>query len=564
MPFRETTMTDFSRQTRRSFLRQTASLAGLCGAAISLPLPLWAVSRNDTPTAAGSRSRYDLTIGPTPISVAGRTAPALGINGSVPGPLLRFREGDSVTLNVKNTLDESSSLHWHGLLLPTDMDGVPGVSFDGIGPQQTYRYAFDVRQNGTYWYHSHSGLQEQSGVYGPIIIDPAEPDPVQYDREYIVLLSDWTFEDPNKVFANLKRSSERYAARRLETGDTIADRGMWSRMRMSPTDLADVSGITYTFLLNGQDSLANWTGLFQPGEKIRLRIINASAMTFFNVRIPDLAMTVVQADGQSIDPVSVEEFQIATAETYDVVVEPKDRAYTLMAEASDRSGFVRGTLAPQAGMTAAVPALREPPMLTMADMGMSHASMGHGSMSDHSMTPARHDHAMGPGVANIAEMPVSRLDEPGAGLDNVEHRTLSYADLKSLDDNVDERAPERELEIHLTGNMHRYMWSFDGIKFSAVEGPIRFNHGERLRLVLVNDTMMAHPIHLHGMFMELVNGNGLRNPRKHTVVVKPAERVELDITADEPGHWAFHCHLLYHMKAGMMHSVRVDRDKSQS
>jgi CopA family copper-resistance protein len=306
-------MTDFSRQTRRSFLRQSASLAGLCGAAISLPLPLWAVSRNDTATASGTRSRYDLTIGPTPISVDGRTAPALGINGSVPGPLLRFREGDSVTLNVKNALDESSSLHWHGLLLPTDMDGVPGVSFDGIGPQQTYRYAFDVRQNGTYWYHSHSGLQEQSGVYGPIIIDPAGPDPVQYDREYIVLLSDWTFEDPNKVFANLKKSSERYAARRLETGDEIEDRSMWSRMRMSPTAIADISGITYSFLLNGQDSLANWTGIFHPGEKIRLRIINGSAMTFFNVRIPDLAMTVVQADGQNIDPVSVEEFQIGTA-----------------------------------------------------------------------------------------------------------------------------------------------------------------------------------------------------------------------------------------------------------
>jgi FtsP/CotA-like multicopper oxidase with cupredoxin domain len=557
-------MTDSLRHTRRNFLKRTASFAGLCGAAISLPLPLWAASTSTGTPASGSRSRYDLTIGPTPISVGGQTVPALGINGSVPGPLLRFKEGETVALNVQNMLSVDSSLHWHGLLLPTDMDGVPGLSFDGIGPQQTYRYAFDVRQNGTYWYHSHSGLQEQSGVYGPIIIDPAGPEPVQYDREYIVLLSDWTFEDPNKVFANLKKSSERYVARRLETGDEIEDRGMWSRMRMSPTDIADISAITYTFLMNGQDSLANWTGLFHPGERVRLRIINGSAMTFFNVRIPELAMSVIQADGQNIDPVSVEEFQIGVAETYDVVVEPKDRAYTLMAEASDRSGFVRGTLAPKAGMTAAVPELREPPLLTMTDMGMSHASMGHASMSDHSMTPARHDHAMGPGVANITTMPLSRLDEPGAGLHDVAHKTLCYADLKSLDDNIDTRAPERELEIHLTGNMQRYMWSFDGVKFSAVEGPIRFEYGERLRLVLVNDTMMAHPIHLHGMFMELVNGNGLRNPRKHTVVVKPSERVELDVTVDAPGHWAFHCHLLYHMKAGMMHSVRVEKVEAQS
>ena len=559
-------MTDTSRYSRRSFLQHSAAFAGLCGAAVALPLPVWATSGNDG--KAGARNRYDLTIGPTPITVGGRTAPAMGINGTVPGPLLRFQEGQSVTLNVRNALTASSSLHWHGLLLPTDMDGVPGLSFDGIAPDQTYRYALDIRQNGTYWYHSHSGLQEQSGVYGPLIIDPAGKDPVQYDREYVVLLSDWTFEDPEQIFANLKKSAERYSGRRLETGDKLPDRGMWSQMRMSPTDIADVSGITYTFLMNGQDALANWTGLFNPGERVRLRIINGSAMTFFNVRIPELEMSVVQADGQNVEPVTVEEFQIAAAETYDVVVEPKERAYTLMAEATDRSGFVRGTLAPKAGMTAAVPELREPPMLTMADMGMSHAAMNHSmaghSMAGHSMQPVSHDHAMGPGVANITEMPVSRLHEPGTGLENVEHSTLSYADLKSLNDNDDTRAPGRELEIHLTGNMHRYMWSFDGVKFSAVEGPIRFEYGERLRLVLVNDTMMSHPIHLHGMFVELVNGNGLRNPRKHTVVVKPAERVELDVTADEPGHWAFHCHLLYHMKAGMMHSVRVDQDEVQS
>jgi FtsP/CotA-like multicopper oxidase with cupredoxin domain len=502
-----------------------------------------------------SRNLFDLNIAPTPITLAGRTAEAIGINGSVPGPLLRFREGRPVTINVRNSLSAGSSLHWHGLLLPTDMDGVPGISFDGIAAGRSFRYHFDVRQNGTYWYHSHSGLQEQSGLYGPIIIDPAGTDPVDYDREFVILLSDWTFENPHHVLAYLKKTDDHYVGRRLTVASELSDRATWSRMRMNPTDIADVSGFAYTFLLNGLDAGANWTGVFAAGEKVRLRIINGSAMTFFNVRIPELDMTVVQADGQDVAPLVTDELQIGVAETYDVVVTPRDRAYTLMAEASDRSGFVRGTLAPRAGMQASVPELREPPLLSMDDMGMSHGGMaGH---SGHTMTPVTHKHRLGPAVASVAEMPRNRLDNPGTGLGDVGHRTLRYSDLRSLAANTDTRTPGRQLEVHLTGNMHRYMWSFDGLKYSEVSGPIQFRHGERLRLILVNDTMMPHPIHLHGMFMELVNGNGNHNPKKHTVVVKPAERLSLDITADAPGHWAFHCHLLYHMHAGMMHSVQV-------
>ncbi|MBT8098788.1 MAG: copper resistance system multicopper oxidase [Gammaproteobacteria bacterium] len=532
--------------SRRRFLQRALLLSG--GATLFGHLPLWAASAQTTAFGAGARDRFDLTIGASTVPIAGQSPTALTINGTVPGPLLRFREGQPVTLNVSNALAEDTSLHWHGLILPTDMDGVPGLSFDGIGPNSQYRYHFDVRQSGTYWYHSHSGLQEQSGVYGPIIIDPAGDDPVQYDREFIVLLSDWTFEDPDRMFANLKVADDYYNPNR-PTGNLTS---MWSRMRMSPTDIADVSGLGYTYLLNGLDSAANWSGIFNAGERVRLRFINGSAMSFFNVRIPELEMTVVQADGQNIEPVVVDEFQIGTAETYDVVVTPAERAYTIMAESADRSGYVRGTLAPQAGMTAAVPSLREPPTLSMRDMGMSH-----GGHSGHRMPPLEHHHPAGPGVANLSEMAMSRLDEAGIGLEQVPHRALRYSQLRSLDRNKDTRKPGRRLEIHLTGNMHRYMWSFDGLKFSEVEGPILFRYGERLRLTLVNDTMMAHPIHLHGMFVELVNGNGDFNPRKHTVVVKPAERLQVDVTADAPGHWAFHCHLLFHMKAGMMHSVRV-------
>lgn len=519
--------------------------------------------------AAAVSDAWDLAIAETPVVYGDRRAMATGINGSVPGPLIRLKEGQRVVLNVSNQLRADSSIHWHGLLLPYKMDGVPGISFDGIPPGETFRYEFDVRQNGTYWYHSHSGFQEQTGVYGPIVIDPAGPDPVPFDRDFVVLLSDWTFEDPHEVFANLKMGDE-YYSRNRKAGSGLLDE--WSRMRMSKTDIADVTGLTYTYLMNGRDALGNWSGLFNPGERVRLRIINGSAMSFFNVRIPGVTMTVIQADGQYIEPVEVDEFQIGTAETYDVLVTPDDGAYTIMAEAMDRSGFVRGTLSSRPGATAAVPPLREPPLLTMMDMGMDHGDMNPnagnmkhdmGGSTNHDMhrMPAtrtvEHTHRLGPGVDAVPEIVMSRLDHPGLGLENVPHKTLRYADLKSTVENKDARKPNRTLELHLTGNMHRYMWSFDGIKFSEVKGPIEFRYGERLRLVLVNDTMMSHPIHLHGMFVELVNGNGAHNPRKHTVVLKPAERVAVDITADEPGLWAFHCHLLYHMMAGMMRAVRV-------
>ena len=539
--------------SRRAFLAHAAHIAGIGG--ISTLLPHWALGA----VSAQAQDAWDLTIGPTPITLGDRRATATGINGTVPGPLLRLKEGQRVTLNVTNELAEDSSIHWHGLLLPTDMDGVPGLSFDGIRPGESYRYEFDVRQNGTYWYHSHSGLQEQTGVYGPMIIDPAETDPVAYDREFVVMLSDWTFEDPYAVYANLKRQDDYYNYNR-RTGLKSFD--AWSGMRMAQSDIADVNGTTYVYLMNGRDTGGNWTGVFAPGERVRLRFVNGSAMSFFNVRIPGVPMTVVQSDGQNVVPFEVDEFQLGTAETYDVVVSPPDGAHSIMAEAMDRSGFVSGRLTTDASLHPVVPPLREPPLLTMADMGMDHGSMGgHEGHHGHNMAPTEHHHRRGPGVANVTEMAMSRLDHPGIGLEDIPHRVLRYSQLKSLEPNDDERKPGREIELHLTGNMHRYMWSFDGIKFSEVKEPIQFRYGERLRITYVNDTMMAHPMHLHGMFVELVNGNGIRNPRKHTVVVKPAEKLSVDITADEPGLWAFHCHLLLHMKAGMMRVVRVSDDE---
>lgn len=568
---------------RRHFLARGLQYAALTGLATRLPLPAWAASGTGAPHAGPVRDNsvdtwvdtWDLAIGPTPIEIADRRATAVGINGTVPGPLVRLKEGRDVVLNVTNALDQDSSIHWHGLLLPFDMDGVPGISFAGIAPGETFTYRFPVRQHGTYWYHSHSGLQEQLGVYGPLVIDPAGDDPVAYDREFVIFLSDWTFEAPQRILANLKVEDDYYNRNRVAGQRPFDD---WARMRMSRSDIADVSGATYTYLLNGRDAHANWTALFAPGERVRLRFINGSAMSFFNVRIPGLVMTVVQADGQDVEPVAVEEFQIGTAETYDVIVTPGDGAWTLMCESADRSGYVRGTLASREGLAAEVPPLREPPLLTMTDMGMDHGSMapgasdgagmsghdGHTAHSQHSMPdplaglpPVEHTHRLGPGVDGVVEVATSRLHEPGAGLDGLPYKALAYADLKSRVRNADPRAPECTLELHLTGNMHRYMWSFDGLKFSEVREPIDLGYDERVRLILVNDTMMAHPIHLHGMFVELVNGNGNYNPRKHTVVVKPAERLAVDLTANEPGPWAFHCHLLYHMQAGMMRVVRV-------
>ncbi|MEM8982633.1 MAG: copper resistance system multicopper oxidase [Pseudomonadota bacterium] len=590
-------------------------LAGL-GLASAL-LPAWAKSAkadlSGLPALSGSR--FDLNVAAAPVTIDGRRSNAVLVNGELPAPLLRWREGDTLALTVRNALQQDTSIHWHGILLPFHMDGVPGLSFPGIKPNETFTYRFTLRQSGTYWYHSHSGLQEQVGHFGPIIVEPADGYAEPFDREYIVQLSDWTFENPHRVFSKLKKMSDNYNFQQRTVGDfvresrrhgldpTWADRRAWGAMRMNPTDIADVTGSTYTYLVNGYGPADNWTGLFTPGERVRLRFINAAAMSIFNVRIPGLPMTVVAADGLDVKPVTIDEFQIGTAETFDVIVEPTADAYTLVAESNDRSGMARATLARGEGLKAPVPALRPRPTLTMKDMAMNHSADGHMGHAEMAASPSadssprhsghhasghheggdhasdhharhnkarHHDHQRpvtppaeraeirrGPGVVNIAEDPVNRLHERPLGLEDEPHRVLVYSDLASREPNPDTRAPERTLQLHLTSNMERYMWSFDGIKYSEVDGPIVFHEGERLRLTLTNNTMMPHPIHLHGMFFDVVTNDGPNKPRKHTVVVKPGEQMSIDITADEPGDWAFHCHLLYHMHAGMMRTVSV-------
>ena len=573
--------------SRRNFLQCVAG-AGVAYGAAGL-MPAWARSASDgnlgLPALTGTE--FDLTIGKFPVRINGRTTGAVGVNGSVPAPLIRLREGDDVTLRVTNTLAEDTSIHWHGLLVPFHMDGVPGVSFPGIKPGETFTYRYVVPQNGTYWYHSHSGLQEQLGHYGPIIIDPKDGDPVPYDREYVLMIGDWTFASPYRIFAKLKKNAESLNFQQRTVGDlvndaarrglvaTLQDRATWGAMRMSPRDIADVGAVTYTYVINGRSTADNFNMVFTPGERVRLRIVNAAAMTLFNVRLPGLPMTVVQADGLNVQPLETDEFQIGVAETYDVIVQPdEERPYAFVAESIDRSGQAVATLATQPGARAEVPQLRPVPLLGMADMGMSHGAMPDGG----GMTTGMEHRAMmmggkhgadtdlasleaaierGPEVANIAAMPSSRLDEPGIGLENVPHRTLRYADLRSLDPNPDNRHPGREVVVHLTGNMERYMWSFDGVRFSEVDKPIVFHEGERVRLTMVNDTMMPHPVHLHGMFFDLVNGGGGHKPRKHTVIVKPGEKLSVDISAEHVGDWAFHCHLLYHAHAGMMQVVSV-------
>jgi CopA family copper-resistance protein len=588
--------------SRRQLLQNTA-WGGLAFGAAGL-VPAWALPSTEGNLGITSLTGtdFDLSVGKFPVRINGRATQAIGVNGSLPAPLIRFREGDNITLNVRNGLDVDSSIHWHGLLVPFQMDGVPGVTFPGIKPGETFKYEFAVPQSGTYWYHSHSGLQEQVGHYGPMIIDPKDEDPVEYEREYVLMLGDWTYDNPHHLFAKLKKNAESLNFNQPTMGEFLADarenglgaamseRAMWGAMRMSPRDIADVTGATYTYVINGHATADNWNALYRPGERIRLRIINAAAMTLFNVRIPGLTMTIVNADGLNVQPLEVDEFQMGVAETYDVIIEPKeDRAYAFVAESIDRSGQVVASIAPRPGMRASEPALRAVPTLTMKDMGMDHSGMGsmdhgsmdhgemdHGQMAGSMMDHEGMDHMMepnvveasierGPGVANVAAMPISRLDEPGIGLEDVAHRTLRYSQLRSLDPNPDTRAPGREVVVHLTSNMERYMWSFDGVKFSEVTKPIIFHEGERVRLTMVNNTMMPHPIHLHGMFFDVVNGGGDHKPRKHTITVKPGERLSVDISADHVGDWAFHCHLMYHMHAGMMQVVSVmPRDGSHT
>jgi CopA family copper-resistance protein len=537
------------------------------GLGVSGLLPAWAKAATGKAPEILSGEKIALTIGHAAVTIDGKPGHAVAVNGTVPGPLIRLKEGQHVRLSVTNALSEDTSIHWHGLLVPFQFDGVPGVSFPGIKPGETFIYDFKVRQSGTYWYHSHSGMQEQEGVYGPIVIEPATQDPVAYDREHVVVLSDYSFMHPHVMMRKLKAQAGYFNDQKQTVAGLLAgrdqslkDRVEWAKMRMDPTDILDVTGSAYTFLINGHGPGDNWTGLFKPGERVRLRFVNAGGMTIFNVRIPGLSMSVVAADGQNVQPVSVEEFQIAPAETYDVIVQPtQDRAFSLIAEAADRSGLARATLAPRLGMSAPVPALRDRPLGTMKDMGMD---MGGHDMSGMSMDMRNPANApptvkMGPGVQTIAPMPTDRLGEPPQGLEDVGHKVLVYTDLVSLDANPDPRPPGRTVEIHLTGNMERFMWAFDGEAFGPLKKPIAFQRDERARVVLVNDSMMAHPIHLHGHFFEVVNGHDGRHPRKHTVNVAPGGRVAFDLTADEPGDWAFHCHLLMHMHAGMFNVVTV-------
>jgi CopA family copper-resistance protein len=548
-----------------------------------------------------SGTEFDLVIGALPVNFTGHPGIATAVNGRLPAPLLRWREGDTVTLRVSNRLSAPSSIHWHGMIVPADMDGVPGLSFNGIGPGETYVYHFKVNQSGTYWYHSHSRFQEQTGLYGPIVIEPRRGERHRADREHVVLLSEWTDLDPEHIYRTLKLQSNYFNFRRRTVGDffndvrkqglkpTIEDRRMWGQMRMDPTDLADVSGYAYTYLMNGTAPAGNWTGVFRRGEKVRLRFINGSSMTFFDIRIPGLKLTVVAADGQDVEPVTVDEFRIGLAEVYDVIVEPKeDRAYTIFAQSLDRSGYARGTLAPQPGMQAEVPPLDPRPLLTMMDMGMGHdmaamdmssmKGMGHGSMQgmdhgamDHSAMAMGDDKGSvphnapaeyGPNVDSLAMQPQSRLDDPGVGLRNNGRRVLTYADLHTLGGPIDHRQAGRDIDLHLTGHMERFVWSFSGQKFSESE-PLRFNYGERLRLVLVNDSMMNHPIHLHGMWGEVESEKGEFLVRKHTITVQPGQRLTYWVTADALGRWAYHCHLLYHMEAGMFREVHVERSSKE-
>jgi CopA family copper-resistance protein len=591
---------------RRTLLR--AGALGTLGLGMQGLFPAWAQSGTlglapTLPTLSGED--IALEIGKKRFTLGGRTGHAVMINGTIPGPLIRLREGQNVRITVDNKLDEDSSIHWHGFILPFQMDGVPGVSFPGIKARSTFVYEFPIRQSGTYWYHSHSGLQEQLGHYGPIVIDPAGPDPVAYDREHVIVLSDWTFRHPHELITKLKKEGGYFNRQKMTllgrlSGDPeqrmpAADRAMFAKMRMDPADILDVTAATYTYLINGHGPAENWTGLFRPGERVRLRIINAAAMTIFNIRVPGLDMKVVSTDGQNVVPVTVHELQIGNAETYDVIVEPGDQAYTFVAEAMDRSGLGRATLAPRMGMSAAVPPLRQRPVLTMKDMGMGgmdHGSMGHGAdggaaqgsamagmdhashsassaggasspppmdmsgmnMRDKSKVPPHVK--VGVGVDSIATAPVDRTGDPGLGLENAGHKVLTYRDLKALTPGTDTRAPARTVEVHLTGNMERFMWSIDGEKFSENPEPIRFERNERVRVTMINHSMMTHPMHIHGHFFEVVNGQEAK-PIKHTVMVLPGAKLSFDMTADAPGDWAFHCHLLLHMHAGMMRVVTV-------
>ncbi|SQD78218.1 copper resistance system multicopper oxidase [Moritella yayanosii] len=604
---------------RRKFVKGLAA-GGVIVGLYPLLQPARASSLNTPPSKAPvlSGTEFDLVVAESQVNFTGKIRMATTINGSIPAPTLHMREGDTVTIRVTNHLKEHTSIHWHGIILPYQMDGVPGISFAGIAPGETFTYQFKVEQSGTYWYHSHSGMQEMTGMYGAIVIEPAAEESIQADREHVILLSDWTDENPAQVFAKLKTQGDYYNFNQPTVFDFFQDasknglqaavqsRQMWNRMRMSPSDLADLSAQTLTYLMNGTTPAGNWTGLFKPGERVRLRFINGASNSFYDVRIPGLALTVVQADGINVEPVTVDEFRFGPGETYDIIVEPSADTYTLFAQSMDRTGYARGTLTTQAGLSTDVPALDKPESLTMTDMMGSMGAMGnmdkmngmdHGSMSgmqhsgmadmgkmigmDHSSMPSmmsKMDHSAmssmksklataskqvrhanteyGPSVDMRVDMPRTNLDDPGVGLRNNGRRVLTLADLKTLGGPMDPRTAEREIELHLTGNMERYTWSLDGLEFGS-STPIHFNYGERVRIILHNDTMMTHPMHLHGMWSEVENPDGSFQVRRHTIPVQPAQRISFLVTADARGRWAWHCHLMFHMDAGMFREVVV-------
>jgi CopA family copper-resistance protein len=566
--------------SRRRFVQGVAAGSSLL--ATGLGTSVMAAANGTPQQQVLSGNQFKLSFDYQPVNFTGKNRLATAINGSVPAPVLRWKQGERVTLDVTNNMAVDSSIHWHGLILPSAMDGVPHISdnFSGIKPGETFRYQFDVNQSGTYWYHSHSGFQEQTGAYGAIIIDPAEPLPYSYDREHVIVLSDWSDEDPEDIYAKLKKMSHIYNTRERTTGDlwseiqskglsqTWNDREMWNQMRMSDRDISDVTGSTYSFLMNGQTPADNWTGLFNKGEKVLLRVINASAMTFFDFRIPGLKMTVVAADGQYVEPISVDEFRIGVAETYDILVEPHDdTAYAIFAQAIDRSGYAIGRLTAQSSLEAEIPPLDSGPILTHGDMGMGgmggmdHSNMDHSNMSAEMMAMMmgngieHADTEYGPHIDMLADNPEYRLDDPGVGLRGNGRKVLTYADLRNLNPTPDPRDPEREIELHLNGNMRRYMWSINGVKFADAE-PLMMKLGERLRITLVNDTMMNHPMHLHGVWSDLETGDDAFIPRKHTVIVQPGSKISYRVTADAPGAWAYHCHLIYHMP-GMFRKVVI-------
>jgi len=543
-------------------------------------LPLEA--NNTTPTFSQEHelrgTEFSLVISKTMVNFTGTPKYATTVNGQMTAPTLHFNEGDTVTIKVYNDLEIDSSIHWHGIILPTDMDGVPSISFEGIKPKTTFTYRFTLKQSGTYWYHSHSGFQEQTGLYGAIVVHPKAKEPFEYDRDYVVTLSDWSDEKPETIYRKLKTMSDYYNFNQRTVGDFFADvkeegffgafksRSMWNEMRMSDRDLSDVTGYTYTYLMNGHTPTIQYTAQFRVGEKIRLRFINSSAMTFFDVRIPDLKLTIVATDGNNVKPVEVDEFRIGVAETYDVIVEPKtQKAYAIFAQSLERSGYALGSLTPSTTKLATAPAMDAPQTLTHADMGMDMSGMKMGGKemaSDKKMkmlmkkkipiTPL--EEARGVGTTMRVKNPQYRLDDAGVGLRNNGRHVLTYADLESLEGIVPKRIPDREIILRLTGNMERYMWSINGIAYKDAK-PLQFHYGEQLRITYINDTMMNHPMHLHGLWSDLEVGEN-RFVRKHTIVVQPGSKISMQVNVDAKGSWAYHCHLLYHM-SGMFRKVIV-------